>query len=110
VVASVFVFQIDGIGTKFLLANSITEFLHGLGSFATGWNQRQVQPCPLFADRYRNFFGRLAAAPLAMYPHVGTLISSPLSACRASAALRACLLRWSGVLLDERLLYDYDAG
>jgi hypothetical protein len=24
------------------------------GSFATGWNQRQVQPCPLFADRYRS--------------------------------------------------------
>jgi len=24
------------------------------GSFATRWNQRQVGPCPLFADRYRS--------------------------------------------------------
>jgi hypothetical protein len=24
------------------------------GSFTTGWNHQQVQPCPLFADRYRN--------------------------------------------------------
>jgi hypothetical protein len=31
VAASVFVFQIDGVETKFLLANSITEFSHGLG-------------------------------------------------------------------------------
>jgi hypothetical protein len=31
VAASVFVFQIDGVETKFLLANSIAEFSHGLG-------------------------------------------------------------------------------
>jgi hypothetical protein len=31
VAASVFVFQIDGVETKFLLANSIKEFSHGLG-------------------------------------------------------------------------------
>jgi hypothetical protein len=31
VAASVFVFQIDGVETKFLSANSITEFSHGLG-------------------------------------------------------------------------------
>ena len=24
------------------------------GSFTTGWNHLQVQPCPLFADRYRS--------------------------------------------------------
>ena len=24
------------------------------GSIATGWNQQQVQPCPLFGDRYRS--------------------------------------------------------
>ena len=26
----------------------------GFGSFTTGWNHQQVQPCPLFADRYRS--------------------------------------------------------
>ena len=38
-------------------AYSLTEsgaILVRVGSRATGWNQRQVQPCPLFADRYRS--------------------------------------------------------
>jgi hypothetical protein len=36
VAASVFVFQIDGVETKFLLANSNTEFSHGLGQSRLG--------------------------------------------------------------------------
>jgi len=48
-----------------------------IGSFATGWNQRQVQPCPLFADRGRSGeplnptfrgHGRTSEMPRRVYP------------------------------------------
>ena len=71
VVASVFVLQIDEVETKFLTANSISEFSHSLGHMQTHALQHAVKQKDRLARRsLRNLircFGQAASAVAAFF-------------------------------------------